>query len=194
MSQSTAPTQNITALAPQTPEAFPAWFATAQQEAWQAYLDAPMPTRRDETWRFGNLKQLDFEMFTEASTEDVQLTIPNLPEGVICLPLEEALQQHSELVQEHFMKNETKFITLKFTLLNYTNVSKNNYQYMLSGFDNVWINGRTNNHCSYTNLSQGEYVFKVKGSNGDNVFSNIASVRIIVYRPSKMTNQIYLGM
>ncbi len=133
MSQSTAPTQNITALAPQTPEAFPAWFATAQQEAWQAYLDAPMPTRRDETWRFGNLKQLDFEMFTEASTEDVQLTIPNLPEGVICLPLEEALQQHSDLVQEHFMKNETKLGSAKFAALHKARVKSGLFVFVPKG-------------------------------------------------------------
>jgi len=133
MSTSTAPSNNITALAPQTPEAFPAWFSTAQQEAWQTYLDAPMPTRRDETWRFGNLKQLDFEAFSEATTENIEYKISDLPEGVICLPFAEALQQHGDLVKEHFMKNETKLGSAKFAALHKARVNSGLFVFVPNG-------------------------------------------------------------
>ncbi|KAF0093114.1 MAG: Fe-S cluster assembly protein SufD [Puniceicoccaceae bacterium 5H] len=34
------------------------WFVERQQEAWQRYLDTPLPTRTSEKWRFANLKSL----------------------------------------------------------------------------------------------------------------------------------------
>jgi Fe-S cluster assembly protein SufD len=41
----------------------------------------------------------------------------HLPEGVICLPLAEALVSHSDLVQAHFMKQETRLGSAKFAAL-----------------------------------------------------------------------------
>ena len=56
----------MTSTAPQTPAVFPAWFAARQHEAWERYLATPAPKRGDETWRFSNIKQLDFAGFTNA--------------------------------------------------------------------------------------------------------------------------------
>ena len=39
----------------------PTWFARAQEEAWQQFLDTPMPKRTDEEWRFADLKKLDLD-------------------------------------------------------------------------------------------------------------------------------------
>ena len=72
----------------------PAWFEEIQQSAQAEYDTLPMPSRKDENWRFGNLKQLDFDGFTPESGSEISYSIPELPAGVICLPFEEALQQH----------------------------------------------------------------------------------------------------
>jgi Fe-S cluster assembly protein SufD len=127
--------------APVTPPYLPEWFATRQQAAWKRFLATPAPKRGDETWRFSSIKQLDFSAFQKAPAAHVNELIPrstgleapiaklifvndelvhvesSLPEGVICLPLAEALVSHSDLVQAHFMKRETRLGSAKFAAL-----------------------------------------------------------------------------
>lgn len=127
--------------APETPAYFPAWFGARQQAAWQRYLATPAPKRGDETWRFSSIKQLDFSGFQKAPATGVNALIArstgleaptakmvfineelvhvksDLPVGVICLPLAEALVSHGDLVQAHFMKQETRLGSAKFAAL-----------------------------------------------------------------------------
>lgn len=127
--------------APETPAYLPAWFAARQQSAWQRFLATPAPKRGDETWRFSSIKQLDFSLFRKTPVSGANdliarstgLEAPaaklifvndelvhvesHLPEGVICLPLAEALVSHSDLVQAHFMKQETRLGSAKFAAL-----------------------------------------------------------------------------
>jgi len=133
--------------APETPAYLPAWFASRQQAAWQRFLATPAPKRGDETWRFSSIKQLDFSSFKTApvtkanelisrssglDTPAAKLVFANdellhaeshLPEGVICLPLAEALVSHSDLVQAHFMKQETRLGSAKFAALHEANLT-----------------------------------------------------------------------
>jgi len=126
---------------------FPQWFTTRQAEAKARYESLPTPTRRDEPWRFGNLKQLDFSGFAVAEPSQADALIArseglespaakfvfvndvlvhsesNLPEGVICLPLAEALESHSELVEAHFMKQETRLGSAKYAAWHEANVT-----------------------------------------------------------------------
>ena len=70
-----------------------------------------------------------------------------------------------------------------FASLNFTNSSENKYQYKLEGLDEQWISAGTRNYVSYTNLNGGKYVFKVKSSNNNNVWSNPAVVPIYIKPP-----------
>ncbi|BDS06782.1 Fe-S cluster assembly protein SufD [Oceaniferula spumae] len=111
----------------------PAWFADLQQSAIKEYQDLPMPSRSDENWRFGNLKQLDFEDFTPEESSEIHYQIPALPDGVICLPFEDALEQHGDLVKEHFMKSETRLGSAKFAALHKANVKSGLFVYVPDG-------------------------------------------------------------
>jgi Fe-S cluster assembly protein SufD len=121
----------------------PAWFTARQQAALARYEATPTPQRGDETWRFSNLKQLDFTGCVKGGTgglpaanlifrstglastaakfvfvnDTLVHSETNLPPAVICLPLAEALIAHSELVQQHFMKQETRLGSAKFAAL-----------------------------------------------------------------------------
>lgn len=133
--------------APETPAAFPAWFAERQRAAWQRFLETPTPKRGHEMWRFSSFKQLDFSGFSAgngaSSTADLvsrssgleasaaKLVFANdellhseskLPAGVICLPLAEALVSHGDLVREHFMKRDTRLGSVKWTALHEANL------------------------------------------------------------------------
>lgn len=70
-----------------------------------------------------------------------------------------------------------------------TSPSKNKIAYKLEGFNTDWIEkslGKTT--VTYTNLSAGHYVFKVKGANGDGVWSeNITTLNIAILPPWYLT-------
>ena len=145
--------------APETPAAFPAWFAERRRAAWQRFLETPTPKRGDEAWRFSSFKQLDFAGFAAAEGSSVgglversaALEAPaakfvfandvllhsesNLPAGVICLPLAEALVSQGELVREHFMKRDTRLGSVKWTALHEANVSNGLFVHVPAGVE-----------------------------------------------------------
>lgn len=63
------------------------------------------------------------------------------------------------------------FVSFEFAALDYTNPGKNQYAYMLEGFDTDWIYSDTRRYASYTNLDGGDYVFRVRGSNSDRIWN-----------------------
>ena len=128
--------------APRTSAMFPQWFAHAQEQAWTQFLSTPAPKRGDETWRFSTIGELDFSAATRASyqgeaSELIQrskgiehaaakfvfvndsfvLAVNHLPKGVICLPLADALVEHSDLVEKYFMRHPATLGSKKFTAL-----------------------------------------------------------------------------
>ena len=108
----------------------PAWFAELQEAAQAEYESLPMPTRKIESWRFGNIKQLDFEGFTPEDQTNITLSIPDLPEGVICMPFEEALEKHSDHLQQYFMRNTPRLGSEKFAALHKANVKGGLFLYV----------------------------------------------------------------
>jgi len=129
--------------ATETAADFPAWFRDRQAAAWSRFQDTPSPTRRDETWRFSSIKQLDFSGYSTAievpedtgslMERSIGLEAPaakfifandtlieiesKLPDSVICLPLAEALLTHGDLVKKHFMQQETRLGSTKWAAL-----------------------------------------------------------------------------
>lgn len=61
--------------------------------------------------------------------------------------------------------------SFEFTALVYNDPDKNQYAYMLEGFDKEWNYCGTRRFATYTNIGPGNYTFKVKGSNNDGVWS-----------------------
>ncbi|MFN8395946.1 MAG: two-component regulator propeller domain-containing protein [Bacteroidia bacterium] len=45
------------------------------------------------------------------------------------------------------------------------------YKYKMEGFDENWLPSTPNNHATYSNLPPGDYVFKVKASNSEGVWT-----------------------
>jgi hypothetical protein len=55
--------------------------------------------------------------------------------------------------------------------LDYTNPIKNQYAFKLDNFHDEWIYVGNRRFASFTNLSPGEYTFRVKGSNSDGIWN-----------------------
>ncbi|MCP5052648.1 MAG: hypothetical protein GY940_36100, partial [bacterium] len=67
----------------------------------------------------------------------------------------------------------------------YRQPEKNQFAYRLEGFDEDWIKtGYKNRRATYTNLSPGEYIFRVKASNDDGLWNHEGtSVKITILPP-----------
>lgn len=104
-------------------------------------------------------------------------------------PLQEAIEYASSIELKH---NQSTF-SFRFAALSYTAPEKNQYAYMLQGFDKDWMYLPTNQKVSYSNLPSGEYTFLVKASNNDGVWNEEpARLRISIYPPFYKTFWAYL--
>jgi ligand-binding sensor domain-containing protein/two-component sensor histidine kinase len=75
-------------------------------------------------------------------------------------------------------------ISIEFAALDFTNPPDNQYAYYLEGFDESWhyVDSRRR-IANYTNLSPGEYIFYIRGSNNDGVWNNIGTKLFIIIAP-----------
>ncbi|MBI5217069.1 MAG: ATP-binding protein [Ignavibacteriae bacterium] len=76
------------------------------------------------------------------------------------------------------------FFSFEFVALDFTDPITNQFQYMMEGFDEFWIDAGTRRYVTYTNLDAGTYVFRVRGSNNDGVWNERGtSVKVIINPP-----------
>ena len=76
------------------------------------------------------------------------------------------------------------FIAFDFAALDFNASQKNQYAYRLEGFDPTWVEAGTRRYANYTNLPGGEYIFHVRGSNGDGIWNEVGvSIPITVAPP-----------
>jgi ligand-binding sensor domain-containing protein len=96
----------------------------------------------------------------------------------------DVLQQNIMLTQEINLRYKENFISFEFAALNYLQPEKNQYKYMLEGLQTEWVDAGSDRRAAYTNLSPGEYTFRVSASNNDGVWSDkMASVKITIVPP-----------
>ncbi|WP_175483555.1 hybrid sensor histidine kinase/response regulator [Amphritea atlantica] len=75
-------------------------------------------------------------------------------------------------------------LSLEFAALDYRAPAKNQYAYMLEGFNQSWISTDTaNRRATYTNLDPGDYTFRVKAANNDGVWNEQGASLIITVTP-----------
>jgi serine phosphatase RsbU (regulator of sigma subunit)/ligand-binding sensor domain-containing protein len=80
----------------------------------------------------------------------------------------------------------------EFTAIHYSRPEKNQYAYMLEGFDEEWIYDNRR-YASYTNLDAGEYIFKVKAANSNGIWtSDPHSIKINILPPWWKTTLAYI--
>jgi ligand-binding sensor domain-containing protein len=63
--------------------------------------------------------------------------------------------------------------SIEFAALHYSSPDRNEYSYMLDGFDASWIRaGASQRSATYMNLDAGDYIFRVRASNSDGLWTN----------------------
>lgn len=103
------------------------------------------------------------------------------------------LSKHIAETQQITLNYKQTSFTIEFVALNYTRAAKNQYAYMLEGFDKDWVYSGTQRYASYTNIDAGKYTFKVKGSNNEGIWNTTpVQLEIKVLPPYWKTNWAYL--
>jgi signal transduction histidine kinase/ligand-binding sensor domain-containing protein/DNA-binding response OmpR family regulator len=91
------------------------------------------------------------------------------------------------------LQPDQSVFSLDFVALEYQRPKNNRYAYYLEGFDKEWNFVGTQRTATYTNLSPGSYIFKVKATNSDGVWGeNPVELRIEVLPPWYRTWWAYM--
>lgn len=104
------------------------------------------------------------------------------------------LAENITIAKKIELNHNQSVFTIEFVGINYNANQKIQYAYLLEGSDKKWNHLGIQNNVTFRNLEPGEYVFKVKASSPDAVWSdtNIASIEIIIKPPFWKTFWAYL--
>ncbi|ADY53111.1 histidine kinase [Pseudopedobacter saltans DSM 12145] len=103
------------------------------------------------------------------------------------------LQEHISIAKEVNLDYKQNF-SLSFAALNYTSPQENRYFYKLEGFDKEWNNVGMENTAVYTNVTPGEYIFKVKAKSDAGEWSTpLTSIVIKIHPPIWLSIYAYVG-
>ena len=83
-------------------------------------------------------------------------------------------------------------VTIRFASLSFCAPGKNQYAYMLKGFDKDWNHVGNQNWATYTNLPAGSYTFMVKGTNNDAVWNEEPACLTITVHPHILLSMPFL--
>jgi Fe-S cluster assembly protein SufD len=144
----------------------PAWLAERRAAGLKQFNDLPMPTARDETWRFASVGRLSIDGYnpiaqandavcttliersslvsaragravyvddTQASFEPISDDLA--AQGVIYLPIAEAVEKHPELMEQYFLKESTELGSKKFFGLHASAVRAGTVLYIPKGVE-----------------------------------------------------------
>jgi signal transduction histidine kinase/ligand-binding sensor domain-containing protein len=109
----------------------------------------------------------DFQILNQPSDEKNKYVIPS------------NILSSKEIVLSY---NQNDF-SFQFTSFDYNAPEKNQYAYIMEGFDRDWIYSGNRRFVTYTNLDPGEYVFQVKATNSDGLWNEQPAKIFIIINP-----------
>ena len=86
--------------------------------------------------------------------------------------------------RELVLSHRENIFTIQFAALDYSAPSEIQYAYILEGFEKAWNFVGKQRAATYTNLPKGHYIFKVRSTNGDGVWTENTRILNIEILPS----------
>lgn len=103
------------------------------------------------------------------------------------------LNQDIQFTKHLVLQPEHTVFSFDFVALEYQRPKNNRYAYYLDGFEKDWNFVGMQRSASYTNLSPGDYTFRVKASNSDGIWAeNPFELKITILPPWYLTWWAYL--
>jgi signal transduction histidine kinase/ligand-binding sensor domain-containing protein len=103
------------------------------------------------------------------------------------------LKNRIENTKSIHLSRDDKLLSIEFSAMDFTFSNKNQFQYILDGFDKTWHEAGHKNYASYSNLAPGEYEFKVKSSIDGLYWSNPKSL-IINVKPAWWETSFFISL
>ncbi len=123
---------------------------------------------------------MDNPLAPPIAIEDFLLFNQPVPIGGPDSPLHAAIHKTQKLT----LTRKDSIFSFEFTALDYANPEKNQYAYRLDPLQDRWTyTDSKNRFATYSNLDPGNYVFRVKGSNGDGIWNSTGVSLPIYMRP-----------
>jgi len=77
-----------------------------------------------------------------------------------------------------------RMFSIEFAAFHYADPDRNQYQFILQGYNKRWIKNGNRNFATFTRMEPGSYTFRVKASNNDGIWNEKdASLNIVVLPP-----------
>ncbi len=152
---------------------------------------------RDGRLYFGNIEGMNAVVPSRIQTNDYMPTVKLISLQVLNEPVEPGVPLHGRIylqkqlfdTREIVLPQRDKSFSFDFSTFDFESPEKIRYSYMLEGFDAEWIEvDATRRFVHYTNLKQGHYIFKVRCTNSDGVWSDhLTSLKIFIKPPFYQT-------
>ncbi|MET0122397.1 MAG: two-component regulator propeller domain-containing protein [Candidatus Thiodiazotropha sp. 6PLUC9] len=124
------------------------------------------------------------QMVENPTLPPIVLTAFKLRNKVVEIGADSPLQKQINFTNRIVLPYDYTELSLEFVALNYRSPHKNQYAYMLEGFDQQWrYTDSAKRIASYTNLLPGEYKFRVKASNNDGVWNEEGVTLTLIITP-----------
>lgn len=95
-----------------------------------------------------------------------------------------SLLKHIDELEILTLSYKESVISFYFSALNYISPEKNEYAYIMEGFEDNWNYVGNERKATYTNLSPGSYTFRVRASNNDGIWNETGkSLKIVITPP-----------
>jgi len=131
--------------------------------------------------------------FTYFNPDSIVLN-PNIPTIAIselkllsALPNENATYKSLDInpnaIKSVTLSYKNSNFVINFAALNYLSSENNRYKYMLEGYDSDWIDAGGQTSAAYTNIEAGKYIFKIKASNNDGIWTPTPQIITIIITP-----------
>jgi signal transduction histidine kinase/ligand-binding sensor domain-containing protein/DNA-binding response OmpR family regulator len=102
-------------------------------------------------------------------------------------------KSNSDTSRQITLSYDQSVFSIEYAALNFTVPEKNQYAYMLEGFDKDWNYVGYEHKATYTNLDPGEYIFRVIASNNDGLWNKKGTfLKIIITPPFWKTRFAYI--
>lgn len=111
----------------------------------------------------------------------------------LAIGVEDSLLRQSILYTDQLkLAYDQSSFSLDFAALGYTSPEVTSYQYRMDGVDDQWIDLETNRKVYFTNLSPGNYTFRVKATTAAGQETNVRELSIQILPPIWNTWWAYL--
>jgi signal transduction histidine kinase/ligand-binding sensor domain-containing protein/AraC-like DNA-binding protein/FixJ family two-component response regulator len=104
-----------------------------------------------------------------------------------------ALNYETSYITELEIPYQQNILSFEIAALNFIDPQRNQYAYMLEGFNNKWSYIKSQHEISFTDLGPGTYILRIKASNNDGLWNESGlSLKLIILPPWYRTWWAYI--